>query len=341
MKPGEFRTPFYLSPEDGRVILVEMKAQGEEETSLLAGARRLLKIDTVERWKNGPTITGAIWIDAAGQILKQTNDVMHMERFRVSKEVALAPIPLGLDLGLKDVLVPLDRPLPHGDECPQARYRARLEHGDPAAIFAAGPAQGVRRTADHAAEITVYAVRPGQDGNPDVKDDPPTEADLKPNNFIQSDDARIVADAKEAAGDESDRWRVAVALERYAQRAIAGNDFTQAFQTAAEAARTRRGDCKAHALYLTALARARGIPARVATGLLYLPQSQGFAYHMWTEVYVGKRWIALDAVLGQGGTGAGHLQLSHSNMAGAAAYASLLAVVQVIGQLRLELLDSR
>ena len=37
-------------------------------------------------------------------------------------------------------------------------------------------------------------------------------------------------------------------------------------------ARTRSGDCSEHAVLLTALLRARGIPARVSHGLVYLEQ---------------------------------------------------------------------
>ena len=40
--------------------------------------------------------------------------------------------------------------------------------------------------------------------------------------------------------------------------------------TAAEVARSREGDCTEHAVLLAALARARGIPARVAMGLVYV-----------------------------------------------------------------------
>ncbi|MGD0897725.1 MAG: transglutaminase-like domain-containing protein, partial [Thermoguttaceae bacterium] len=111
--------------------------------------------------------------------------------------------------------------------------------------------------------------------------------------------------------------------------------------TAADVAARREGDCKAHALYLAALARARGIPARVAVGLVYLAPKQAMAYHMWTEVYIDNRWIPIDGTLAKGGIGAGHLTLGHSNMAGIAAYASFLPVIQVLGELQVELLDAK
>ncbi len=50
-----------------------------------------------------------------------------------------------------------------------------------------------------------YAVKSSPAGSP------PTADDLRPNLWVQSDDPLIVADAKKAAGDEKDPWRVAVA----------------------------------------------------------------------------------------------------------------------------------
>jgi transglutaminase-like putative cysteine protease len=130
-----------------------------------------------------------------------------------------------------------------------------------------------------------------------------------------------------------------VALEAYVNRAVTTKDFSQALSTASEVARNREGDCKGHAVYLAALARARKIPARVAMGLVYMPQSQALGYHMWTELYVGGRWIGLDGTLAKGGIAGGHLQLTHSSLAGGAAYNSFLPVMQVVGQLKVEVLD--
>jgi transglutaminase-like putative cysteine protease len=45
---------------------------------------------------------------------------------------------------------------------------------------------------------------------------------------------------------------------------------------------------------LAALCRARGIAARAALGLVYVARNQEFAYHMWTEAYIGGKWIPLD-----------------------------------------------
>jgi hypothetical protein len=84
------------------------------------------------------------------------------------------------------------------------------------------------------------------------------------------------------------------------------------YASAAEAARTRRGDCTESALLLAALARAHGIPARVAFGMAYWSRFTARPYvwspHAWVQVWDGSRWISYDA--GLGSFDAGHLALA-------------------------------
>ena len=347
LKSGEKRTIEHLN-FDNQSCTTEMIAQKDGSVELLGGSFRLLKIDTVDRMAPNALgqrveIRGAVWINAAGEVLKAWVKPMNMETFRVTKEVALAKTPLAkLDLG-EATLVKVDRAIPRAHDTKQVRYRIRLEDSDPVAAFPVGLSQQVKRIDAHTAEVTVCAIRAnsGEDKNAEKSGAAPdivTDANRKPNNFIQSDDPQIVAQAKEATGVETDPWKVAVALEAYVHRAVTMKDFSQALATASEVARSREGDCTEHAVYLAALARARNLPARVAIGLVYMPQSQTFGYHMWTEVYVAGRWIGLDGTLAKGGIGGGHLKLTHSPLAGAAAYSCFLPVMQVVGRLKVEVL---
>ena len=146
--------------------------------------------------------------------------------------------------------------------------------------------------------------------------------------------------AAEVASQETDPWRLACELERYVKRTVQLKNYSTAMATAAEVAESLEGDCTEHAMLLAALCRARQIPARVAIGLVYHPPAQGFAYHMWTEVWIEDRWIGMDATLGQGGIGAAHLKLAVSSMEGSSAFADMLPIVQVIGRLELEILSA-
>ena len=146
--------------------------------------------------------------------------------------------------------------------------------------------------------------------------------------------------AKSVAQDAAEPREIAVALEGFVRRSMRTRDFAPALATAADVAASLEGDCTEHAVLLAALCRARGIPARVAIGLVYYPRISGFAYHMWNEVWSGDRWLPLDATLGQGGIGAAHLKLVDSNLSDANRYSVFLPVSQVLGRLEIEILEA-
>jgi hypothetical protein len=340
LQPGGQRTLRALVPGFNELATVSMTAKDYEPVKLPAGTYDLLRIDTELHFSNGQVLKGSMWVDRTGDPLKTRIAALNMEKVRAAKALALQePETVDLDL-LWDLAVKIARPLRDAHRTQRIRYRVQLTGDDPAKVFVSGASQRVNSLDAHTAEVTVYAIRPGQSGgNPDAPDDPPGEEDRQPNNLIQSDNAKIVAMARKAAGTQQDPWKVAVALEGYVSRLIAKKDFSRAFATAAEVAENPAGDCTEHAVLLAALARARGIPARTAMGLVYMQGKQSFGYHMWDEVYVEGRWVPIDATLGQGGIGAAHLELAHSSLKGASAYSSFLPVIQVIGRLKIEVLE--
>ena len=96
-----------------------------------------------------------------------------------------------------------------------------------------------------------------------------------------------------------------------------------------------KGDCRQHAMLTAALCRAAGVPARTAVGLVYADDAQRgpvLAFHMWTEVWVKGQWLMLDAVLGQGSVGAGHLKIADNSWQDIQTLAPLLPVTRVIGK---------
>ncbi|MBI3836794.1 MAG: transglutaminase domain-containing protein [Planctomycetia bacterium] len=339
LTPGQKRTLKMLMPVLNQVAEVELTAHDHETTSVMGGKARLLRVESVARLPDGNSIASTLWTDALGQTIKTRVDGMQQESFRTSRELAIAEQPSGanFDLG-NDVIVKLDKPLANAHATRQVRYRVELTGGDPARVFATGSTQAIRSLGPHAAELTVRSLRPGDATNEKKLSEPVAKEYSAANSTLQTLDPRVKAMAQEAKGSITNPRQLALALEHYVYRAIAKKNFTQAFATAAEVAASREGDCTEHAVLLAALARACQIPSRVAIGLVYVDSVQGFGYHMWTEVYIDGRWIALDATLGQGGIGAAHLKLTDSSLDGAAAYSSFLPVAQVVGQLKVSVL---
>jgi len=343
MQPGERRKIKMLEVEVQQVVEVEMVAKGFESTKLRTGPHSLLRIETVTRLANNQKIEQTVWTDRTGDVLKTLTPLLGgLETYRVSKAEALEKADAAAFDLLPSMTVKVEQPLPGAHRTKQVRYRIHLKGSDPASVFVTGPTQAIKSIDANTAEITVYAIRPGEsDGNRNAPADPPGDDDLRPNVFVQSDDPLIVADAKKAAGDEKDPWRVAVALERFVSREVTKKNFSQAFASAAEVARSREGDCTEHAVFLMALCRARGIPARAAIGLVYMEGAGAFGYHLWTEVYVDKRWIPIDGTLAQGGIGAGHLKIAQSSLKDATAYSAFLPVVKILGRLSIKIIDAK
>ncbi len=102
--------------------------------------------------------------------------------------------------------------------------------------------------------------------------------------------------------------------------------------SALEVLEQRRGDCNEHTVLFTALARAAGLPTRIAIGIVWSDELEGFYYHAWPEVHLGD-WIWMDPTLGQPVADATHIKLLNG---GIASWPSLLPY---LGRLEVEVLD--
>jgi transglutaminase-like putative cysteine protease len=119
---------------------------------------------------------------------------------------------------------------------------------------------------------------------------------LRPGPLIQSDHPLIVAKAAEitaAGGSDAQKAKRLVnwVYEKVRKRPVLS------VPDALSTLNNLVGDCNEHAVLLTALARAAGIPAEMEAGLVYLRGR--FYYHAWNILYVGGAWVTADAVFGQ------------------------------------------
>ncbi|TVP75561.1 MAG: transglutaminase domain-containing protein [Gemmatimonadales bacterium] len=106
-------------------------------------------------------------------------------------------------------------------------------------------------------------------------------------------------------------------------------EITLAVPSALQVLETRRGDCMEHTTLYLALARAAGLPARAAVGLVHLDGR--FFYHAWPEVWLGE-WVAMEPTFGEAPAGATHLRFLTGSLA------RQVEVAQLIGTLDLELI---
>jgi hypothetical protein len=156
--------------------------------------------------------------------------------------------------------------------------------------------------------------------------DPALAPYLEPEPLIQTTDPRIQAQARQIAFRMRDPRRAAQALSRWVYDNLK-KEITISVPSAVQVLDARRGDCNEHTVLYVALARALGIPARTAAGVVYLRGR--FYYHAWPEVYLNG-WVAVDPTFGQFPADASHLRFTVGGLA------RQVELIRLIGQLRLD-----
>jgi hypothetical protein len=125
---------------------------------------------------------------------------------------------------------------------------------------------------------------------------------LQPNAWVQSDYPGVIGFARRYSGAGSPDQVMRQLVDGVREYMTGDVDYV-GYASAREALRTRAGDCTEFAVLLAAAARARGIPARVVTGLVYTDRFSGkkdvFSPHTWVQAWTGKRWTSYDAGLGE------------------------------------------
>jgi len=158
-------------------------------------------------------------------------------------------------------------------------------------------------------------------------------ADLSAEPLIQSQDPGLQREARRLAGMErssrGDPLAVALRLNEGVYRMLR-KERTFSLPSALRVLETRAGDCNEHTVLFVALARAVGLPARAAVGLVYLEGA--FFYHAWPEVWLGD-WVALDPTFGQAPANAAHLRFMTGSLA------QQVELARLMGALRIRVLD--
>lgn len=125
--------------------------------------------------------------------------------------------------------------------------------------------------------------------------------------LVQSDHPKIRARAQAIVEPDRPPWVKAVAIHDWVFAHLE-KEPVLSIPSALEVLERRAGDCNEHTVLFTALARAVGLPTRIAIGLVWSDELEGFYYHAWPEVFIG-RWYWMDPTLGQSLADATHIKL--------------------------------
>ncbi len=160
---------------------------------------------------------------------------------------------------------------------------------------------------------------------------PPGPDALESTPLIQATDARIVETARDVAAGATDPTVVARRLKDWVYNRLE-KDITLSIPSAVQVLESGQGDCNEHTVLYVALARALGLPARTAVGLVHVRGR--FYYHAWPEVWLG-RWVAVDPTLDEFPADAMHLRFLVGGLA------RQVELVRLIGRLDLDIVSTQ
>ena len=159
-------------------------------------------------------------------------------------------------------------------------------------------------------------------------------AELAPEPLIQSNDERIVRRAQQITNWRTSWNHSPKTVARQLTRAVnqmLEKEITFSVPSAVQVLESARGDCNEHTVLFVAMARALGLPARTAVGLVYVDGS--FYYHAWPEVWIDE-WVAMDPTFGQYPADAAHIRFVIGGLA------QQVEIVRLIGRLNIDVVTS-
>jgi transglutaminase-like putative cysteine protease len=323
LNKGDAFTFLVFDPSTMAQKKVEVRVTGRESIEINRIAYDAFRLET-QMW--GQTLV--IWLDQAGQVLKEEG-LMGLTLVRSSAAAAPRDLRQGESIDFYEMAAVEVRPKLRRPE--RLTYvKLRVEGLNEIPFDAAALNSGRQRLEGDLLEI-VKEEEPLTAGYllPLIDGDEELAAYLRPGFNIESDSEAIVSQARDIVGNTRDPVVAARNLMAWVYRHVEKRPVLS-LPSALEVLKTRMGDCNEHAVLLTALLRASGIPARECVGLSYV--NDRFFYHAWTEAYIG-RWVSMDATLNQMPTDAAHVRLAWG------ALDRQTDIIPFIGAIKLSVLD--
>jgi hypothetical protein len=327
----------YFDPIMAEMVDARLEAGKPLMTPILDGSSLSLMEITSTSSLGDKGLQSTLWVDGKGRIRKSYLPALDVRSYRCSKEFALS---------IKDAAswdltesTKLDLPsrIPDPKQARAVVFKIRSTTTDPSKAFSPRTNQSVRRLNAIEAEVTVHAIRSAvlpEGVQPESQADPRA---LAPSPLIQSKDAQVLKLARLMTEGAKSTGGVARNIALGVHREVKKKDFSKAFASAAQVARELQGDCTEHSVLAAAIARATGIPSRLAQGLVYTYDDAAprMAYHMWTEVFVENQWIAVDATTGEVPAPPDRLKISETYLEGASPYGEMLPIATAMGKLEI------
>jgi hypothetical protein len=149
--------------------------------------------------------------------------------------------------------------------------------------------------------------------------------------LLQAHNPEIIRKALGIVGDERSPKLIALKLHAWVSDSVA-KVVTYSVPNALAVLHAMKGDCNEHTQLYVALMRSLGIPARTATGLLYV--NGKFYYSAWAEVWLGD-WVAVDPTFAEFPADAAHLRFEFNGLSRQS------ELLQLMGNLTIKVLEAK
>jgi len=311
-------TLFVFDPATMSRQPVDIRILGREDIRIMGQTRKARKLSL--SFKGA---TQLAWIGESGEILKEQG-LLGISLEKTSRTDALFGLPVGSSQDLTEVAsVPANIRIENPERLDRLRIKIDgIRSGDLSL-------DGGRQTfQQNILTIVRESLRELPPDRTEKNRDEALSEFLAPSLFIQSDAPEIRKLVNSIVSADDAALIKAKKLMDWVYHNIEKRPVLS-LPDALSTLENRVGDCNEHAMLLSALARAAGIPVKVETGLVYL--NGRFYYHAWNSLYLG-RWITADALFGQLPADATHIRFSSS------AQSLQLDIMGIIGKVKLEIL---
>lgn len=272
-------------------------------------------------------ITSTSWVTDTGEVVREESPLGLIVVTETRERATAMAVPGNVQHDLLEAAAVVPQsPRRIDDPTTVQRLRLRLEGPDLSGPDLQGAGQSVR---GEQVEIRDTRTMKAERADPDLN------RYLQPEPFLESDAPEIVEEAgKATAGAATPRARAERLLRHVA--GLLEKKPTVSLPSAREVLRTKVGDYNEHTALYVAMARAAGLPARIAVGLVYLRGA--FYYHAWPEVYLAESadrglWLPVDPTLNQFPADATHIRLVRGGLDRQA------TILPLIGRTKITILD--
>uniref|UniRef100_UPI004057528A transglutaminase-like domain-containing protein n=1 Tax=Candidatus Electronema sp. TaxID=2698783 RepID=UPI004057528A len=260
-------------------------------------------------------MTTRFWLDEQGKVIKEESPAGFV--FEAEPKFKAMNIEDSGDELLAAVAVQYSGALPPEDSAAavyQLRFPAEAE------VELNG---GRQHFADGRLTVRKEAFPPQADGPEDCG---ANAVYLRGSRYVQAEDAKIIAKAKDIVGGETDPVQQVKLLTDWVYKNIEKRPVI-GLPDALTTLDSRLGDCNEHAALFAALSRSLGIPTAIAAGVTL--QKNAFYYHAWNEVCIQGQWISLDTTTKQLPADIYHLRFTRADVEGQIAIGGLLGKLEI------------